>query len=464
MMNRRTLMDMSLSTKSIKELSLLIKNREIQVIELMHAMLQKINKMNDALNAFITINPEAEAIAHEMDRQLALGNGEGALFGIPIGVKDMVYTRGMRTTMGSKIYEHFVPEKDAEVVKRLKNAGAIMIGKTNTHQFAYGPTGDRSYFGPMRHPYDTTKMAGGSSGGSASSVTAGLCSGSIGTDTSGSIRIPSAFCGLVGMKPTNGSVPVDGVHPLSETLDCVGPMTKNVADNAILLDVLKGNHVGNPFDSHMTDDITDLTVGIPHPFFLDDINEEVEANFRKVKGLLRRAGAKVYDIHIPDVDKMLDAQKIIIAYESYQVHEENVNRFPDDWDPEVKERIEKSVQTKEAYTEALKRKYTFKEIFRTAMKDVDALVTPTIPIPTPDIDQRVIHHSIGDGEKVTADVRSSITRLTAPTNIIGLPSLTLPTGLSNAGLPIGTQLIGKENDEAVLYQIGRVLEMQGVGE
>src|SRR5699024_9487778 len=171
-------------------------------------------------------------------------------------------------------------------------------------------------------------------------------------------------------------------------------------------------------DSHMTDDITDLTVGIPHPFFLDDINEEVEANFRQVKGLLRRAGVKVYDIHIPDVDKMLDAQKIIIAYESYQVHEENVNRFPDDWDPEVKERIEKSVQTKEAYTEALKRKYTFKEIFRTAMKDVDALVTPTISIPTPDIDQRVIHHSIGDGEKVTADVRSSITQLTAPTNSI----------------------------------------------
>src|SRR5699024_11332161 len=147
-------------------------------------------------------------------------------------------TRGMRTTMGSKIYEHFVPEKDAEVVKRLKYAGAIMIGKTNTHQFAYGPTGDRSYFGPMRHPYDTTKMAGGSSGGSASSVTAGLCSGSIGTDTSGSIRIPSAFCGLVGMKGTNGTVPVDGVWSLFERLGCVGTMSKNVVENGLLSDLL----------------------------------------------------------------------------------------------------------------------------------------------------------------------------------------------------------------------------------
>lgn len=447
-----------LYSKSITELAHLIRNKDIQVIELVREMLDRIETMNEKLNAFITVNPDAEAIAHQLDQQLKEDIDIGPLYGIPIAVKDMIDTHDMKTTMGSKIYENFVPTADARVVEHLQNAGAIIIGKTNTHQFAYGPTGDRSHFGPMRNPYDPTKMAGGSSGGSAVSVTAGLSSGALGTDTSGSVRIPASFCGLVGMKPTNSLLPLKGVFPLSGSLDVVGPMTKTVADNALMLNVLQSDGGNGQYTQSIGEDIAGLSIGIPYPHFFETINEEIAANFEMVKQHLKDAGAKIHDLHIPEIDIILKAQRTIIAYESYQVHAENVARYPGDWEAEVKERIEKTTQTEADYREALHVQHASRVIFYQAMQDVDALLTPTTSILPPDINQRVLNHVTTGGTDKTVDVRSEITRLSAPSNIAGLPSLTLPSGLSKAGMPFGVQLIGKDNHEATLYQIGYALE------
>lgn len=451
-------MDTPLSSKSIWELSCLIRNKNIQVIELVREALQTTEYRNDELNAFITINPEAEDVARQMDQQIASGKDMGPLYGIPIGVKDMIDTDNMKTTMGSKIYENFVPSEGAEVVKRLKKAGAVIIGKTNTHSFAYGPTGDRSYYGPMRNPYDKTKMAGGSSGGSAVAVAAGLCNGALGTDTSGSIRIPSSFCGLVGMKPTNGSIPTSGVHPLAESLDCVGPMTRTVEDNALMMDVLTNRNPLVVNTASIGKGVSNLSVGIPDSFFFDDVNQEIAVNVHTMIERLRQMGIRTYDIYIPDVDAIWSAQKTVIAYEAYQLHKENVVNFPNDWDMEVKERLENTAITEEAYHKALKIQQESKQIFKTAMNNVDALLTPTSPILTPDVNQRVLNHVNADGLTVETEVRSMITRLTAPINLIGLPCLTLPSGFSSSGLPLGVQLIGKENEENILYQIGYALQ------
>jgi len=445
----------SLSAKSITELSRLIQNRDITVTELTHDILDRIKKLNRRLNAYITVNPEAESIAYQMDEHIKAGTETGPLHGIPIAIKDMIYTKDMQTTMGSKIYEHFIPNKDATVVKRLKKAGAIIIGKTNTHQFAYGPTGDRSYYGAMRNPYNTEKMAGGSSRGSASAVATGLCSGALGTDTSGSIRIPSSFCGLVGMKPTDGLLPLDGIYPLATSLDAVGPMTKTTQDSALLMNVLKGD---NGFDNDIGKKVVDITVGIPYPFFLEGLNQEVATHLQTVIEHLKEGGITLKDIYIPEVDRIWHAQKTIIAYESYQLHKDNLTKFPADWDEEVKKRLQKSEKTADEYWQALKIQQKSKHTFKKAMKDVDALLTPTSPILTPDINQRIMRHTDMDGKNTMIDVSSSITRLTVIANIVGLPGLTIPSGFSRLGMPLGVQLTGKEFGEAVLYKIGYALE------
>ncbi len=233
--------DSNLLKLDIATLSKKLRSKEISPKDIVTPLLKRIDALNPVLNAFITVTAEEALVqAEQAEAEIAAGQYRGPLHGIPVGLKDLIYTKGIKTTMGSAIYKDFIPDADASVVRKLKQAGAIVIGKLNTHEFAYGPTGDISYFGPVRNPYDTSKMTGGSSSGAGAAVASALCFGALGTDTGGSIRIPSSACGIVGMKPTFGRVSKHGVYPLAYTLDHIGPMTRTVQDNAELLGILAG--------------------------------------------------------------------------------------------------------------------------------------------------------------------------------------------------------------------------------
>lgn len=452
-------------TKDISQLAKLIQRKEISPVELVTGFLKRIERTDSLLNTYITIPYEkvlAEARAKEAE--IEKGDYRGPLHGIPIGIKDNIFTKQLKTTMGSEIYNDFIPENDAFVIEKLKKAGAIIIGKHNTHQFAYGPTGDRSHVGPVKNPYDTSKMTGGSSSGSAAAVAAYLCAGAIGTDTGGSVRIPASFCGIVGMKPTFGRVSQRGVHPLSWHLDHVGPMSKTVTDNALLLNAIVSY---DPFDEKSVNrntedftrligkDIRDKKIGIPRPFYYEGVEAEIIVAVENVMKLLEEQGAHCENVNLPYLDEILEAQRVIIRCDAYAIHEENLKKHPDLWDDEVKERLYTGVYPKGfEYAKAIHYKEFAKQEFHRVLQDVDVLITPTMSIMPPKVGGRYT----SEGNNDENHIRWTITKLTSPTNLNGLPSLTVPCGFSETGLPIGVQLIGKEFDEATLYQFGYVIE------
>lgn len=457
-----------LLANNISVLAEKIKNQHVSPVKLVRGLLDRINQVDGKLNSFITVNSKgALETAKELEHELELGKYRGPLHGVPIGVKDIIDTKNIRTTMGSKIYENYVPEENAPVVKRLIRAGAIIIGKLNTHEFAYGPTGDRSYFGPVGNPYDPTKMAGGSSSGSAASVAACLCYGALGTDTGGSIRTPSSFCGIVGMKPTYGTVSKRGVHPLSWRLDHVGPMTRSILDNAILLNAIAAYDEEDPdsiygknedYTRFIGESINHIKIGIPQQFYYDHLLEEIEKAIQGVITCFESLGAKIVPIHMPDMEKFSEAHKVIIRSDAYAVHEQNLSDYTNDyWDDEVKERLLTGLNIKGFdYSRAIRIQQLSKKNFRQALEDVDVLLTPTMSIFPPKIHER----QEGIDKSDENHIRWKITKLTSPTNLSGFPSLTLPCGFSSEGMPIGVQLIGRELDEAKLYQIGYALEQK----
>src|SRR5919202_3925503 len=250
---------------SLSDLAYVLRERHLSPVDVARAILERIEFENPKLNAFITVLPDrAIEDATRAEREIIAGEYKGPLHGVPVGLKDIIYTDGVRTTVGSAFFEDYVPDEDATVVSKLKTAGAILIGKTNTHEFAYGPTGDRSLFGPTRNPHDSTRISGGSSSGSGAAVAAGLCYAALGSDTAGSIRIPSALCGVVGIKPTFGRVSKRGVFPLAWTLDHVGPIARTVEDNALLLNTIAGYDQADPYSSYrpVEDFARDLTLGV----------------------------------------------------------------------------------------------------------------------------------------------------------------------------------------------------------
>jgi aspartyl-tRNA(Asn)/glutamyl-tRNA(Gln) amidotransferase subunit A len=451
----------------MKTLSKMIEEKEVSPVEVTLQLLDRIEAVDPGINSFITINREdVLAQAQKAEEEIEAGLYKGPLHGIAIGIKDIIYTDKMRTTMGSEIYQDYVPEYNAAVVEKLKKAGAIIIGKLNTHQFAYGPTGDRSHFGPVKNPYDKQKITGGSSSGSAASVSACLCFGSLGTDTGGSVRIPSSFCGIVGMKPTYGRISKQGVFPLSWTLDHVGPLTRTVTDNALLLNSLIGYDSNDPSSVHReTEDFTryigkgieGMTIGLPSNFYFDDMNGEVKQVLDQTIETFRELGARIVPVTLSNLDKFTEAHKHILRSEAYAVHEQHLADYPDQWDDEVKERLLTAHDTKGyEYARALQTRQLAKDEFNRALEQVDVLFTPTLPILPPKINERHV-----DIEKYAGQhIRWSIIKLTAPTNLNGFPSLSIPCGFSSEGMPIGGQLIGREFDEAVLYQFGYALEQK----
>jgi aspartyl-tRNA(Asn)/glutamyl-tRNA(Gln) amidotransferase subunit A len=451
--------------RSLAALAATLRERRLSPVEVVNTLLERIESEDAKLNTFITVLPErALEEAARAEKEMLAGQYRGPLHGVPVGVKDLICTEGVRTTMGSAFFEDHIPDHSATVVSKLEVAGAILIGKTNTHEFAYGPTGDSSHFGPTRNPHDPGRIPGGSSGGSSAAVAAGLCYAALGSDTAASIRVPAALCGVVGMKPSFGRVSKSGAFPLAWTLDHVGPLTRTVEDNALLLNVLAGYDKQDPYsvDRPAEDFTRDLqrgvhggVVGVPANHYFEHAEDEVERKVKEAVEVFRSLGAEVREVEIPHLPEMLKAQRIILAVEAYAIHKERLENEPERFGEEISSRLRDAEHLK-AYRYATAQQVTKRrslEEFGHALEEIDVLLTPTVPIAPTEIGQREV--KIGNHEEL---VFSALTRLTGPTNLNGLPSLSVPCGLTRSGLPVGLQLIGRSFDEATVYRYGHAYE------
>ena len=447
--------------RSIADLGAAFRERRLSPVEVVETLLERIETVDKRLNAFITVLSErALEEAERAEKEMLAGEYRGPLHGVPVGIKDLIYMKGVRTTMGSAFFKDYVPDSSATVVSKLEEAGVIIIGKTNTHEFAYGPTGDRSYFGPTRNPHDPSRISGGSSGGSGAAVAAGLCYAALGSDTAASVRVPAALCGTVGMKPTFGRVSKSGVFPLAWTLDHVGPLTRTVADNTLLLNILARYDAQDPhcanrpvedFARGLRHPVRDGSVGVPANHYFEHVEVEVEEKVREAVEVFRSLGAEVREVEIPSLPETLKAQRVILAAEAYAIHEERLESEPEKFGDEVQERIRDGEGLK-AHRYATAQQVTKRrslEEFERVLREVDVILTPTVPVTATEIGQREVE--IGDHKE---PVFSALTRLTGPTNLNGLPSLSVPCGCTRLGLPVGLQLIGRFFDEATIYNYG----------
>ncbi len=456
--------DTDLAFASIREIAHLFRQRKLSPVELTKLMLSRIEQLNPALNAYITVTSEL-ALAQAKKAEAELGRkgigDRSPLRGVPISLKDNICTGGIRTTAGSKILKAYVPNEDAALVRQLKNVGAVTLGKTSMHEFAYGVTSNNPHYGPVRNPWDLSRIPGGSSGGSAAAVAAGLCYGSIGTDTGGSVRIPAALCGIVGLKPTLGRVSVDGVIPLSPRLDCVGPLARTVHDAALLLETIVSRGKGQPGSRALRESSTKLrkfNLGIPKEFFLKTVSPDVHAVFDEAIRTLKKQGARLKEISLPLLNETEDAGNQIAWAEATHYHQE-AGWFPSraaDYGDDVRSRLEMGTNVSATvYLSALELREKFIQQFHLALEDagVDALAVPTTPIVAPLIGQETI--LVGDTEHST---RALMLRANRPANLAGAPAITVPCGFTPASLPVGLQLIGAVADEHLLLQIALVFE------
>ncbi|HXD18875.1 MAG TPA: amidase [Vicinamibacterales bacterium] len=437
---------------TIAGLSRALEARETTAEAVVERCLQRIAERNAALNAFITVfGDEARERARAADREMAAGRRRGPLHGVPISLKDLFDVRGTATTAASRVREHHVADADAPSVAALRDAGAIIIGKTNLHEFAFGTTNEDSAFGPARHPHDPNRSPGGSSGGSAASVADGMCFASMGTDTGGSIRIPSAVCGLVGLKPAFGELSTEGVVPLSGTLDHIGPICRSVEDAAILYDVLRGGGVrptGKPID------LRALRLGVARGYFMALLDPQVAAAFDAACERLREAGARLEEVSIPHVGDVAAIYLHIVLTEAAAYHAKTLERRPEDYTPNVRIRLEMGRYVLgEDYARAMRGRELIRREVDAALEDQDALLLPTLPIPAPKIGAATVR--IGAVEE---PVRNVMLRCTQAFNLSGHPALSLPCGSTTDGLPVGAQIVGAAGDTPGLLRVAGAVE------
>ena len=445
---------------SIPELGRLLRSRKLSPLELTRHFLARMERLNPELNAYLTITTElALAQAKKAEAELCSSRGKkarrdrGPLHGIPISLKDNIYTAGTRTTAGARFLKDFVPEIDAHIVARLKEAGAIILGKTNLHEFAYGVTTNNPHYGATRNPWDTSRIPGGSSGGAAATVAAGLCTAAVGTDTGGSIRIPASLCGIVGFKPSLHRVSVGGVVPLSPTLDCVGPLARSVEDAAILLESISERPRKESSRAKKK-----FILGIPKEFFFDVLSLEVQASFESALKTLRKRGFTLKEISIPLLTDTESAGNNIAWAEATHYHQK-MGWFPknsSEYGEDVRARLEIGTRiTATAYLEALETREKFIRQFQQTISEagVDALVVPSTPIPAPLIGEEST--TINGKDHAT---RALLLRLNRPANLAGVPAITLPCGPTQNGLPLGLQIIGSDSSESLLLSIASAIE------
>jgi len=468
------------SSLTIKRLSRLIASREISCLEVINATLERIKKLNPKLNAFITLLEEpARREAKHADLLIKQGKYLGPLHGIPISLKDLFYIKGVKCTSGSKILAEFVPDYDSTVTRKLRSAGAIIMGTNNLHEFASGITGINPHYGSSKNPWDIARMSGGSSGGSAVSVSSGMAMASIGTDTSGSIRVPASLCGIFGLKPTYGRVSKYGVMPLAPSIDHVGPLARSAWDIAVMLQVIAGydemdsSSINVPVPeyskkiSNSLEAVNDnnryynaknkkFKIGIPRQFFFDLLEPKVMEIFRDFVDRLNDSGiASMSNVEVGGTDKIIETWKPIRLGESAAIHNEWMISRPKDYGEDVIRMLEEGQKiTAVKYINALyKGRQQIKDAFLKAISAYDALLVPTTIIPAPLLDQK----KVNIGER-TIDVYSSLSRLTTVFDITGLPALNIPAGLVDSKIPVGVQLVGRPFDEASILKIAYLYE------
>jgi len=448
----------------IFELTSLIQRKEISPREVTQAFLERIQSVNPQIGAFITVLwDEAMRQAKEKEQAILHGNYCGTLHGIPLAIKDIICTKGDRTTAGSKILSDFVPQQDATVISHLRDAGAILLGKLNCNEFALGVNGDNPHYGFCHNPWKLNWIAGGSSGGSAAAVGASLCAGALGTDTGGSVRIPASLCGTVGLKPTYRRVSRYGIIPLSWTLDHVGPITKRVQDASIMLSAIAGHDAKDPTSSHRpardyfatpSGDIQGLSVGIPKNYFFDILDPEVEEAVRRAIRVLESLGASLKEVDINKIEYALAALWGILLAEARSCHEEFMHKVPEDYGQDVRIILEAGqFVTATRYLKALRVRRLIQDGLRSALAKVNVIVTPTTPVTaTPQGTTRV---KIRDRDY---ELMGTLSRYTIPFSLTGVPAITVPCGFSSGGLPIGMQIVGKPFDEDTVFKVAYAYE------
>lgn len=453
----------NLHLKSVEELAPLIESKQLSPVELTKEILEYAKKTQQTLNAYIDFyEEEALKAAKKAETEILYGHYRGMYHGIPMALKDNLYMKNKVTTMASKIHKDFKPDADATVVEKLREAGVVFTGKLSMHEYAWGITNNNPHYGPVRNPWDITKIPGGSSGGSGAAVAAGSSVASLGTDTAGSIRIPSSACGIVGLKPTHGRVSKFGCFPLAWSLDHIGPMTKTVKDAVGLLEIIAGFDHRDPtsanvpvedYLSYLNGDVRDLVIGINEDYFFNQVDNDVENAVRRAIDLLVSKGAKVEVVDIPSLQYAEWAELITSLSEASTIHHSNLQTRPDDYGDDIRLLFELGeLPSAVDYLQAQQVRRQLKTEFTNIFKTVDVLIAPTLPI---------VPNDIGDpyadlnGEKV--DLINHIIRFTGPGNLTGLPALSVPCGFKG-NLPIGLQIIGPAFQEGKVLNVGYAVE------
>ena len=453
---------------NILDAAFALRSGKTTAIELAERCIERIERLNPKLNAFITEAPHlARAEAQRADQELADGFDRGPLHGIPVAYKDLIYTKGIRTTAGSTLFRGFQPGFDAAVVERLREAGAVMLGKTGTHEIAYGITSDNPHFGTIHNPWDAARSPGGSSGGSGCAVASGMAMAALGTDTGGSIRIPACWCGIVGFKPTFGAVSRHGIFPLGFTLDHVGPLTRTVRDAAAVMNALAGRDERDEATFHApeidfqpppTVSLKGVRIGRPRNFFFDALDEEVMSAIERAFELAKESGAEIIPIALPDMAAVNLTARTILLAEAGAVYAAYKDRTADFGEDVRALLLEGWLLPATDYVNAQRLRRLFLDQFAEVWQEVDCLLTPATPIPAPRIGEKVA--KIGRAEE---DVRLAATRLARGMNLLGAPALALPCGYNTERLPLGMQIAGAPWNDAAVLRIGAAFEDALVG-
>jgi aspartyl-tRNA(Asn)/glutamyl-tRNA(Gln) amidotransferase subunit A len=441
------------SDLTIEKLAPRIRRKKISPVELTRFLLDRISRLQPAINAYLTVTGRsALEQARKAENEIMKGRYRGVLHGIPVSVKDLFYTRGIRTTAGSPILRKFMPNENAAAVDRLLNAGCVLLGKTNLHEFAYGPTNVNPHYGPVRNPWNLECISGGSSGGSAASVISAQAIASLGTDTGGSVRIPAAACGCVGFKPSYGRVPLEGVIPLSPSLDHAGPLSRCVMDAAFLFEALAGISLSNSGPGRIAAEIgwspKSIRIGIPRQFFFHHIQSEVRKFILASVPVFEQLGVEVVEVDLKGMDGTTELAAEITGDEALAYHWKWLSQRPQDYGRDVRIRLAQSKKnTAAAYIRAREEMQAYGRRLAAVLDTVHLLLAPTLPVVAPDIGQKEARFG-----RAREEIRQALLRLTRPGNISGLPAISIPCGFSSHGLPIGLQLMGRRMDEATLLR------------
>lgn len=451
-----------LLTKSVTELGALIKAKEVSPVDVTAELLDHAKALNPEVNAYISFREEAMADAKTAEAEIAAGNYRGPFHGVPLAIKDNIYVGGEVSTMASKIHRDFVSKDDASVIARLREAGAVLTGKLNMHEYAWGIDNNSPHFGAVRNPWDPAKVPGGSSGGSGAAVASNMTFATLGTDTAGSIRIPSAACGIVGLKPTHGRVSKYGCFPLAWTLDHIGPMTKTVADAAAMLEIIAGFDPRDPtcvdtptsnYTAALTGDVKGLVIGVEEDYYFKDVDTEIERLVRAQIDALVAQGAKLKKVKIPTLKYSEWTELATSLSEASAIHHQDLVNRPDDFGADIRFLFELGeLFSSVDYLQAQQIRRQLKDDFRAAFNEVDVLIAPTLPVMAPNIGDS---EADLNGSKV--DLIDNFIRFTGPSNLTGLPAMSVPVGF-NGDLPVGLQIVGRAFDEGTVLNVGSAIE------